>query len=503
MANATGTIDPTQWNPHNVSSLASLPIAYLTELFFQNATRAKSCVAASAILPLSNFSLLDVQPSVAGNHDVLKVNADPASIDVGLKDLVRFANQLFPYPVNGSAVGDVATWWTNATIFDKGNATDFLSTVVNTCSGTYCRSDFITIGNPDIVGIGMLVATSMLLLLAFLFSLLSFGPIINYIRSPRKKDNPKKKNFSFRSSCVGTVDELFSAVFVFTISVLVSTFVFRYKTDARFDALMADGLSMFCSTTVVMLAATYWAHNRQRPQNTISVFVIAALTIALFATHFSVVNMHASPIELACGTGKGWVSATDGDPFDMNHFRFIPVGFAVWCLTLIGAVFHHPYVEQWKPEKVDGRRTFAYVMWKTGESLPSIFGTAGLIIYAAYFFDTWQMMKVTYGDAFTKSESTWGFGQYLALFTWTPPLLSFGHAMLAGPEAFFISRLPKGFNFVFREDGSVKEVCPCPCPCPCPPHEEHAPVGEKTAAKSENIPLTDRSGHDDDSAPRR
>lgn len=34
-------------------------------------------------------------------------------------------------------------------------------------------------------------------------------------------------------------------------------------------------------------------------------------------------------------------------------------------------------------------------------------------------------MKEVYGDAFVAAIKTWGFGQYLALATWFPPVLHF------------------------------------------------------------------------------
>ncbi|KAK3367700.1 hypothetical protein B0H63DRAFT_489645 [Podospora didyma] len=448
---ASNLTDLTLLNPHNVTKLADLRISYLTELLLNygnNVTRDGSgCLAASSILPLSNLTILHiVEPGVNAKDMNLTVNLNPASLDVGLLDLKRFASQIFPSPINGSRVGDIAEWWTNATTNDAESAQNFLGAVVNMCGGTYCRSGYINIGNPDIVGIGMLVAVGMLLFLAFVFSLMSLGPLVDIVANPSPRN--RKKHFNFRASCVGTVDELFSAVFVFAIAVLVSTFVFRYKTEARFDALMADGLSMFCSTAVIMLAASYWAHNEQRPHATISVCLIAILTIVLFATHSSVANMHASPAELACGTGKGRVGVLGGDPFDIKKFRFIPVAFGSWCLALIGAVFHHPFVNKYKPDK---ERRFARVMWQMGESLASVFGFIGLVIYAIYFFNTWKMMKETYGEAFTKGLKNWGFGQYLAVFTWLPPLLTFMHLFLTSMEGVFESRLPKGFK-VFRSD---------------------------------------------------
>ncbi|KAK3314269.1 hypothetical protein B0H66DRAFT_643666 [Apodospora peruviana] len=435
----------------NITSLNDLRISYLTDFILARGTNLTQnhgipCEAASNLLPLTNLSSLSIRapdPKIANSN--LTVNADPALLDVGIVNLQRFASQVFPYPVSGSSIGDVASWWAASAANDRENTTDFLSAVVNTCASTYCRRGHITIGNPDIVGIGMLTAVSMLLFLAIAFSILSFGPVVDIVSRPSPK-----KHFSFRQSCIGTVDELFSAVYVFGISVLVSTFAFRYRTDARFDVLMADGLSLCCSTTVIMLAATYWAHNKQRPHATASFIVTAIITIALFGTHFNVASKRASPVELACGTGKGWITVTQGDPFDMRLFRFIPVGFACWCMALIGAVFHHPIMHKRRPA---AQRKWALGFWKVAESLPSVFGCISLAIYAAYFFNTWHMMKETYGEAFTSAEKTWGFGQYLAVFTWLPPILTFAHLFFSGMKGMLETRLPKGWRVEHDDEG--------------------------------------------------
>ncbi|KAK3376075.1 hypothetical protein B0T24DRAFT_215149 [Lasiosphaeria ovina] len=455
--------DLTQENPFNVTSLAELRISYLTDVLVRlgnNVTRdGAGCAAASSILPLSNLTFLQI--SEKHDHGMnLSVGADPARLDVGLLDLKRFAAQVFPYPLNASSVGDVAEWWTNTTSRDNDNARGFLTAVVNMCGGTFCRSGYIAVGNPDIVGIGMLVAVTTLLFLASAFSLMALGPLVSAV-----KRRSKKERFSFRAACIGTVDELFSAVFVFAIAVLVSTYAFRYRqADSRFDALMADALSMFCSTAAIMLAATYWAHNRLRPHATLSVLLLAILTIVLFATHSTVANRHASPAELACGTGTGRVGALGGDPFDMKGFNFIPVAFGSWCLALLGMAIHHPFVrDRYKPkdspdadarERQRTRTRLAF--WHLGESVTPVFGFIGLVIYGVYFFHTWRLMKDTYGDAFTRSLVNWGFGQYLAVFTWLPPALTFFHLFIgkSSMETVFETRLPKDYVVLFRQDAA-------------------------------------------------
>ncbi|KAH8909429.1 hypothetical protein BR93DRAFT_975696 [Coniochaeta sp. PMI_546] len=432
---------PSTPNPFDITSLPDLSITYFTNLLSDQDTASNYndvvCPIASTLLPLSNLSLLDT------------IIADPTQLSIGFLDLVTFARTTFPYPTNTSGAGDIVSWWVNATISDPLAASSFIRTIVDDCAWSYCRSIYISIGNPDIVGIGMLTSTTMLMLLAFTFSVLSFGPIVHLITRPEQKTK-----YSFRVSFLGTLDDLFQAVLVFGISVIVSGFVFRYHTDSHFDALMADGLAMLCSTTVVMLAASYWAHNKPRPYVAWCVAAVAVLTVALFATHHTVVSIRASPVERACGTdGRNW-SQTEGDggadvvvrdaDFNASHFNFIPLGFACWCLVAFGAVFHHPVVKRrWKPRP---GRSVGYVVYVIVESLPSFFGLLGLAIYLAYFWHTWRLMKSVYGDAFTKAEKTWGFGQYLAVATWLPVFLQFGHLFMSGMEPVLATRLPRAWS---------------------------------------------------------
>lgn len=419
--NSQSCILPSMPNPFNVTSLADLSVSYFTTLLSEQNTTANYnrvvCPIASHLLPLANLSLIDT------------VISDPTRLDVGLLDLVAFARAAFPYPTNDSGAGEIVTWWVNATINDPLSASSFIRTIVDDCAWSFCQSIYISIGNPDIVGIGMLTSTTMLMLLAFTFSVLSFGPIVHLITRPEQKTK-----YSFRVSFLGSLDDLFQAVLVFGISVIVSGFVFRYHTESHFDALMADGLAMLCSTTVVMLAASYWAHNKPRPYVAWCVTAVVIMTIALFVTHNKVVSIRASPVERACGTdGRNWsqggsdVVFRDAD-FNATHFNFIPLGFACWCLVTFGAVFHHPMVKRrWKPRP---ERSVGYVAYVLVESLPSFFGLLGLAIYLAYFWHTWRLMRAVYGDAFTKAEKTWGFGQYLAVATWLPVFLQFGHLFM-------------------------------------------------------------------------
>jgi hypothetical protein len=456
--NSSTCILPSTSNSFGVSRLSDLDISYFTNLLSDpsNNTNYKQviCPIASNLLPLSNLSLLDT------------VLRDPLQLSVGVLELVAFARAAFPFPTNASDAGSLVSWWVNSTMTSPLAVSSFIRTIADDCAWSYCRSIHISIGNPDIVGIGMLTSTTMLMLLAFTFSVLSFGPIVHLITRPEQKTK-----YSFRVSFLGTLDDLFQAVLVFGISVIVSGFVFRYNTQSHFDALMADGLAMLCSTTVVMLAASYWAHNKPRPYVAWCVAAVVCLTVALFATHDTVVSIRASPVERACGTdGRNWTqSSGDGEvvvhdvDFNATHFNFIPLGFACWCLVTFGAVFHHPKVKRrWKPRP---GWSAGYVGYVIVESLPSFFGLLGLAVYLAYFWHTWRLMKSVYGDAFTKAEKTWGFGQYLAVATWLPVFLQFGHLFMcrwplsvrhspvavltedaAGMEPVLATRLPRAWS---------------------------------------------------------
>jgi hypothetical protein len=267
----------------------------------------------------------------------------------------------------------------------------------------------------------MLVSTAMLMFIAVLFSILSFSPVMAIAKTELRPHS----TFHIRAAFVGTIDDLYQAVIVFGLSVLVSSFIYRSSTDSQFDVLMADGLSMLCSTTVIMLTPTYWDFNERRPQWAATVLAVVIMTVVMFGTHFHVIDIHASPAELACGSASSkWTSGNgDDDPFDIAHFRFVPVGFTLWCLVLIGSMLHQPIVRTFRPKKM----SVVWWIWVVVESFPSTIGFFALFVYAAYFYNTWHMMKSAYGNAFTKPQEAWGFGQLLSLFTWLPPIFTFVH----------------------------------------------------------------------------
>lgn len=152
-------MDPTAWfssQQINLTTLDQLEISHLADFIRtqgSNTTRnATNCVPASRILPLSNLSSLIIEPTPHGN---LTVEIDPTKLDVGILELEDMAKGLFPFPLNDSRIGEVATWWRNATRNDNAATRDFLSAVVNMCGGGFCKSGYINVGNQDIVGIGV------------------------------------------------------------------------------------------------------------------------------------------------------------------------------------------------------------------------------------------------------------------------------------------------------------------------------------------------------------
>lgn len=146
----------------NITKLADLDISTLTDYILtwgNNLTLLDGntpCESASDLLPLTNLSALEIvafDPKIRNGS--VTVTADPAGLDIGFLNLQYFAREVFPSPLSGANIGDVVSWWTNATAGDKENTKDFLSAVVNTCATTYCRHRNVVIGNPDIVGIGV------------------------------------------------------------------------------------------------------------------------------------------------------------------------------------------------------------------------------------------------------------------------------------------------------------------------------------------------------------
>jgi hypothetical protein len=66
-----------------------------------------------------------------------------------------------------------------------------------------------------------------------------------------------------------------------------------------------------------------------------------------------------------------------------------------------------------------------HASWVVAEALPSIAGVISLCIYSRYYWIMRSIMEDVYGHAFAAATTKWGFGQYLALATWFPPVLQF------------------------------------------------------------------------------
>lgn len=150
--------NPTLYNPTSITHLSNLSISYLADVLLakgNNATRdGFGCRPASLILPLDNLSILELEPN-PDIHMNLTVGVNPTQLDPGVSQLRDMARGLFPYPLNESGVGDVVNWWTDNTENHPADTKRFLGAVVNMCGGEYCRSGKVTVGNPDIVGIGV------------------------------------------------------------------------------------------------------------------------------------------------------------------------------------------------------------------------------------------------------------------------------------------------------------------------------------------------------------
>ncbi|KAK0612256.1 hypothetical protein B0T14DRAFT_572071 [Immersiella caudata] len=424
------------WNPHSINALADLRVDHLFDVIPYNQTYDKdtdvfsdfACPVASPILPIKDIFYL--------NEDDATDSAfrDPANLTVGVLELTTFAQHLFPYPLNESQPGDIVNWWINATRQDVSNVTLLLRHIARECWYDYCKSRYISMGNPDIVGYGMFVSIVILLLLTLTFSLLSFSPISRHLRAARHSQLPiqtKANQFNLRLSILTTLPHLLATALIFTASIIISSFVYRWTTHSRFDALMADALSMLCATSIIMLCASYWATTpdsasaRQPWYIPASIALIGVLNTILFATHFSVFYKPGKVIERLCNRS----SASQNLEFrSSSDFQYFLGGFIAWAMTCVGLVFHYPKLRQ-RRRRLRGWR---YCVWVVAEGLPAVAGMAALAVYARYYWTTREVMKEVYGSAFLDAIKKWGFGQYLALATWGPPILLFLYVYFVG-----------------------------------------------------------------------
>ncbi|KAK1753761.1 hypothetical protein QBC47DRAFT_303532 [Echria macrotheca] len=421
-------VPPSDWNPENVSSLAELRVSHLLRVVPYNQTYDRrtneftdvTCGAASNLLPIKELTHLN---NLDSPYEALQT---PALISVGALELAAVARQLFPSPLNASLPGAVVDWWVNATANDATSVTEFLEHVARECWYEYCKSDYISIGNPDIVGYGMFLSAIMLITLTVIFASLSLYPIRKRIITKsddfRRTGWPGKLRFNFRLSLVRTLPGLMISALVFAMSVMVSSYVYRWTTHSRFDALMADAFSMLSATAVVMICAAYWA-TTVRPYSpgyvAGSVVLLSILNLIMFSTHFSIFYKRGKMIERLCS--QGYESMTPDQRFqDSEDFFYFLGGFVCYVLALLGMVTHHPLVRKHR-----AKSGWAHAVWVVAETLPVVAGSVSLAVYSRYYWKTREIMKDVYGDAFTAATQTWGFGQYLALATWFPPILQF------------------------------------------------------------------------------
>ena len=151
-------LHPPSWNPHSISSLSELRVMYLSELVPYNKTCNAStdvcadvaCGVASKLLPIKNM-----MQHLDGVDGPVMAWRNSASFNVGVQELAEFARQLFPSPLDGLSPGAVVDWWIDATIHDSANVTSFLDHISRECWYEYCQSQYISIGNPDIIGYGV------------------------------------------------------------------------------------------------------------------------------------------------------------------------------------------------------------------------------------------------------------------------------------------------------------------------------------------------------------
>ena len=288
----------------------------------------------------------------------------------------------------------------------------------------------------------MFISVIILLVLVIAFSVLSLSPVSSRLRSSCSDPGTRakrKRRFNLGRSLVTTLPDLLATTIVFSASVIVSSYVYRWTTHSRFDALMVDALSMLCVSSVVMLCASYWAtapdpdpafvSHTQEWYIPASIAALGVLNAVLFGTHFSVFYKPGKVIERLCSARvrKGTLSISTEFSKSLD-FRYFLTGFVGWLLASVGLVFHHPRLRR-RREKTSG---YGRVLWAAAEWLPALAGAAALGVYMRYYWATRDVMKEVYGQAFLTAIKKWGFGQYLALSTWVQPVLAFLYVYFVG-----------------------------------------------------------------------
>ena len=276
----------------------------------------------------------------------------------------------------------------------------------------------------------MLISTAMLIVLAVLFAfpaLFSWTPLGSY----RQGVSSLSKRWVLRDSLVASLDDLFSAVILFTVSVLISTIIYRLWNETYYDIFMAEVLSLISSTAMVMIGASYWNHFRVRPTNLIGFVANCLLTIILFGIEFwfqhSNEEPEGLPLEHQCL--RGILGGTNLDNLGDKKTRF-PACFTLWALALLASMLHIVWAYRGRPSKSGQHGTLANCGYLALGWLPIIFGTTTIIWLCVIFYSSWKSMRDAFGQAFVNSSRDWSFGQFLALVTWVPSIIQFAHLMI-------------------------------------------------------------------------
>lgn len=264
----------------------------------------------------------------------------------------------------------------------------------------------------------------------------------------------QNKDKGYRRSLIKRLPDFFEAITVFTLSILVSAIIYRVNYTAYmsvYNLFMAEMLSLVGSTVMVMVAASCWQHSNKPSLNGTTTkpglkgihiagfFLNTLLTIVLFSLEFHF--QHWDPNDEGLPSEKRCLQTVWGDETDLNNLggkrSTLPVCFSLWLVALLGSLIYLlalMYPAKLAERKKDSRMFKA--MFKALGIVPMLLGTAVLIWLCYMFFETWKDMKKAFGQAFVGTEKDWTFGQFLALFTWCPPLL----AVLGGCLKVFIGR---------------------------------------------------------------
>lgn len=218
--------------------------------------------------------------------------------------------------------------------------------------------------------------------------------------------------------------------------------------------MQGEALTLLGSTVMVLLAASKWQAEieeqkqeraRLKPEDVehkrketniskktvmevCSFGINVILTIALFSIQFWYQlqidgKAEGLPIERQC------LQATQGRGHDLdalgNEKYYLPISFALWLVALFGSLLClRLRIRAAGPAPGPGSTASRSALYQAARTLAVVFGSTVLVLLCLMFYDTWMDMKMVFGRAFLSTESAWNFGQFLALFTWFPPLIT-------------------------------------------------------------------------------